>query len=89
LKSEDVTSEDVLEYFKEIKKRIKELDYVESVEYIPISRTFAIVSIEIETRDDKKIEDIANQIERILNFVPKPVGLNVQRTGSVFLWYMR
>ena len=87
LKSEDVTSEEVLEYFEEIKKRIKEIDYVGSVEYIPISRTFAIVSIEIETRDDKKIEDIAKQIERVLNFVPKPMGLNVQKTGSVFLWY--
>ncbi len=87
LKSEDVTSEDVLEYFEEIKKRIKEIDYVGSVEYIPILKTFAIVSIEIETRDDKKIEDIAKQIERVLNFVPKPVGLNVQKTGSVFLWY--
>ena len=87
LKSEDVTSKEVLEYFEEIKKRIKEIDYVGGVEYIPIPKTFAIVSIEIETRDDKKIEDIANQIERILNFVPKPVGLNVQKTGSVFLWY--
>jgi len=87
LKSEDVTSKEVLEYFEEIKKRIKEIDYVGGVEYIPILKTFAIVSIEIETRDDKKIEDIANQIERILNFVPKPVGLNVQKTGSVFLWY--
>ena len=87
LKSEDVTSKDVLEYFEEIKKRIKEIDYVEGVEYIPISRTFAIISIEIGTRDDEKLENIAKQIERILNFVPKPVGLNVQKTGSVFLWY--
>ncbi|RLI86048.1 MAG: hypothetical protein DRP01_05010, partial [Archaeoglobales archaeon] len=87
LKSEDVTSKEVLEYFEEIKKRIKEIDYVGGVEYIPISKTFAIISIEIGTRDDEKIEDIAKQIERILNFVPKPVGLNVQKTGSVFLWY--
>lgn len=74
-------------YFEEIKKRLKDVDYVGSVEYILLSKTFAIVSIEIETGDDEKIEDIAKQIERVLNFVPKPVGLNVQKTGSVFLWY--
>ncbi len=52
-----------------------------------ISRSFAMMTLSITTSDEEKLEEIAKQIERIVEFVPKPAGLTVQMTGGVFLWY--
>ncbi len=52
-----------------------------------ISPSFAMMIVSITTSEEEKLETIAKQIERIVEFLPKPAGLNVQMTGSVFLWY--
>ncbi len=52
-----------------------------------ISDSFAIVTVTINTDNEEKLEEVARQIETITDFIPKPHGLSVQKTGSVFLWY--
>jgi len=51
-----------------------------------ISDNLALISITITTDDEAKLEEIAKQIERVVEFT-KPPGLNVQMTGGAFLWY--
>jgi len=49
--------------------------------------TLAIISIQITTSDSTKYGDIANQIEKVIEFTPKPAGVTVEMTGGPILSY--
>lgn len=87
LKSEDVLNNDVLNYVNNVIKEVKRIDYISDVKFLPISKSLALIKISVNTREDAKLEEVARQIESILNFIPKPVDLTVQKSGTVFLWY--
>lgn len=87
LKSEDALNNDVLNYVNNVVKEVKRINYVSDVKFLPISKSLALIKISVNTREDAKLEEVAKQIESILNFIPKPVDLTVQKSGTVFLWY--
>ncbi len=84
LKSEDVLNNDVLNYVNNVVKEVKRIDYVSDVKFLSISKSLALIKISVNTREDAKLEEVAKQIESILNFIPKPVDLTVQKSGTVF-----
>ena len=47
-----------------------------------ISPSWAIMVVHLSEMDQDKLNEIANQIERVLEFTPKPVGVNVEVTGN-------
>ncbi|MCD6493305.1 MAG: MMPL family transporter [Archaeoglobaceae archaeon] len=87
MKSEDVLNNDVLNYVNNVVKEVKRINYISDVKFLPISKSLALIKISVNTREDAKLEEVAKQIESILNFIPKPVDLTVQKSGTVFLWY--
>ncbi len=77
----------LLNYVNNVVKEVKRINYVSDVKFLPISKSLALIKISVNTREDAKLEEVAKQIESILNFIPKPVDLTVQKSGTVFLWY--
>ncbi len=50
-----------------------------------VSPSWAIMVVHLSEMDQDKLNEIANQIERVLEFTPKPVGVNVEVTGNPVL----
>ncbi len=50
-----------------------------------ISPSWAIMVVKLSEMDQDKLNEIANQIERVLEFTPKPAGVNVEATGNPLL----
>ncbi len=49
--------------------------------------TMALIMVEITTTSYKKTNELAQQIEKVIAFTPKPVGVVVQATGTPMLGY--
>ncbi len=115
VKSDDVTSRDVLEYMLRLGNELEKLKYVENVvspasilvsiygkipenpivvertlskfhDLIP-TNTLALVSVTISATTSEQRNELAKQIERVVEFTPKPVGVKVSITGSPVLGY--
>ncbi len=50
-----------------------------------VSKGMAIMTIQISETNREKLNDIAEQIERVIRFTPKPIGIVAQATGSPML----
>jgi len=50
--------------------------------------TLGLIIVHVSTEDSKKIDMIAQEIERKIKFIPKPPGVHsAQPTGTVILWH--
>ena len=50
-----------------------------------ISPSWVVIVVNLKEMDQDKLNEIANQIERVLEFTPKPAGVNVEITGNPVL----
>ena len=89
IKGEDVTRDEVLEYISLLSEELKNLEYVGAVvvhDGISNSSTLAMIVVYIKT-ESTKYKEIAQQIERIIEYTPKPPGITVELTGQPVLNY--
>ena len=49
--------------------------------------TMAIITVEITTTSPEKTNELAKQIERVIQFTPRPTGVITQATGTPLLGY--
>ena len=50
-----------------------------------ISPSWAVMVVELKEMDQERLNGVAKEIERILKFTPKPVGVSVEATGNPVL----
>jgi len=94
IKGDDVTRDEVMDYISLLSKELKNIKYVGAVviprhaesPLIP-KPTLAMIVVYITTSDPTKYKEIAQEIERVIEFTPKPPGITVEYTGHPVFSY--
>ncbi len=66
--------------------QLKRLTELYASKLVP-KKTLALVSVTLTVTDPDKTMEVARQIERVVEFTPKPIGIRAEITGSPVLDY--